>query len=433
MAELKYLSGFRNMLETEAVPGAIPQQGRNSPQRPPLGLYPEQISGSAFTAPRPSNLRTWLYRIRPSVTHDEYLPTSHDGWFTAGAGSSELFVAAPTQLRWSPMPPMSEKTDFIDGVRTYVVNGSSATRSGCSVHLYFANQSMRRYFYTADGELLIIPQSGRILLLTETGRLELEPLEVAVIPRGLKFKVELVDATASGYLCENYGTPFQIPDLGPIGSNGLAQPRDFQAPVAWFEDTSEETRVTAKFQGRFFDVATQGSPLNVVAWHGNYYSYKYDLRKFNTIGTVSYDHPDPSIFTVLTSPTTQAGTANCDFVIFPPRWMVAEETFRPPYYHRNVMSEFMGLIQGQYDAKPNGFTPGGASLHNCMSAHGPDAETFQKATDSSLKPEKQENTMAFMLESCWVFDVSRWAMNAPHRQTDYLRCWSGLRANFTER
>lgn len=424
--QLEYLSGFRNMFETEAKANTLPTMGRNSPQKVAHGLYAEQLSGSAFTAPRSHNLRTWMYRIRPSVAHSDYRKISHEHWLTGGAVAAELTMAVPTQLRWSPLPAAQGSVDFIAGMRTYVVNGSAPTRGGVSVHMYAANASMKNYFYSADGELLIVPQSGRLMVHTECGKLQVEPLEIVAIPRGMKFRIELLDKSAVGYVCENYGAPFQLPDLGPIGSNGLAQPRDFLTPVAAFEDTNAECLVQCKFQGQFFEYTLQGSPLNVVAWHGNYAPYKYDLRKYNTIGTVSFDHPDPSIFTVLTSPTNTPGTANCDLAIFPPRWMVGEDTFRPPYYHRNVMSEFMGLITGQYDAKPNGFSPGGASLHNCMSAHGPDAETFVKASAVDLKPEKQTDTMAFMFESCWNFDVSRWAVNSTHRQKDYLDCWKGL-------
>jgi homogentisate 1,2-dioxygenase len=310
---------------------------------------------------------------------------------------------------------------------TYAGNGDVGASAGLGIHLYTANQSMaRRCFFSADGELLIVPREGRIILLTELGVLKVAPLQIAVIPRGVKFRVELPDGEAHGYVAENYGALFRLPELGPIGSNGLANVRDFETPVAWFEDRDEPFEVVQKFQGRLWTTMLDRSPLDVVAWHGNLAPYRYDLTRFNTINTVSYDHPDPSIFTVLTSPSDTPGVANCDFVIFPPRWMVAEDTFRPPWFHRNVMSEFMGLIQGEYDAKAGGFAPGGASLHNCMNAHGPDRESYGKGVAAVLKPHRIEDTMAFMFESRHVIRPTRWAMETSLLQSDYDDCWLGF-------
>jgi len=188
--------------------------------------------------------------------------------------------------------------------------------------------------------------------------------------------------------------------------------------------------VIRKFGGKLWRNTQSATPFNVVAWHGNLAPFKYDTAHFMTIGTVSFDHPDPSIFTVLTSPTDTPGTANCDFVIFPPRWMVAEDTFRPPWYHRNLMSEFMGLVKGQYDAKPEGFKPGGASLHNSMVPHGPDADAFEKASGAPLEPHKLDDTLAFMFESRWRFVPSAFAMNDGTLDRQYARCWDGLKSRF---
>ena len=376
MATTQYLSGFGNEFATEALAGALPL-GRNSPQRCPYGLYAEQFTGTAFTAPRALNRRSWLYRIRPAVTHQPFQRLPHKLLDAEPLRAP----ASPNQLRWDPLPMPSAATDFIDGWVPMVGNGSPNSHSGCAVYLFAANQSMRaRYFYSADGELLIVPQSGALTLDTELGRIELAPQQIAVIPRGLRFRVELPEGSAHGYLCENFGAPFKLPDLGPIGSNGLANARDFQTPVARYEDVAGACQLVGKFQGRLWSAAMDHSPLDVVAWHGNNAPYRYDLRLFNTMGSVSYDHPDPSIFLVLHSPSDTAGTSNIDFVIFPPRWLAMQNSFRPPWFHRNVASEFMGLIHGVYDAKSSGFVPGGASLHNCMSAHGPDAATFEKAS-----------------------------------------------------
>jgi homogentisate 1,2-dioxygenase len=419
-----YQTGFGNHFATEAVPGALPV-GRNSPQKVPFGLYAEQVSGTAFTAPRAENRRSWLYRLRPTASHSAFAP--YPGAPSLRSAPFDEVPPNPNRLRWDPLPLPREAVDFIDGLTTYAGNGDVATGAGIGIHLYAATRSMdARVFQNADGELLIVPQQGRLLIFTELGRIEVEPLQIALIPRGLRFRVDLPDGAARGYVCENYGAPFRLPDLGPIGSNGLANPRDFETPAAWFEDVDEPHEIVCKFQGRLWTTTIPHSPFDVVAWHGNLAPCRYDLRHFNTINTVSFDHPDPSIFTVLTSPSETPGTANCDFVIFPPRWMVAEGTFRPPWFHRNVMSEYMGLIEGAYDAKEGGFAPGGASLHNQMAGHGPDRASYEKAVAADLKPLKIENTMAFMFESCWVIRPTRWATETPLMQLDYDDVWSGF-------
>ncbi|QBC43358.1 homogentisate 1,2-dioxygenase [Iodobacter fluviatilis] len=420
---LSYLSGFGNEFASEALAGALPS-GQNSPQKAPYGLYPEQFSTSAFTVPRAELRRTWMYRILPSAAHSKFERLERQ------RPNSTLAAITPNRLRWDPLPLPNTPTDFIDGLVTMAANSDSP--EGVSIHLYRANISMQRVFFSADGEFLFLPQQGRIRLVTELGILEIEPEEIAVIPRGMKFRVELLDSNASGYLCENHGSPLRIPDLGPIGSNGLANPRDFLAPVAAYEDIDQATTLVQKFLGEFWACQLSHSPLNVVAWHGNSVPYKYDLRRFNTIGTVSYDHPDPSIFTVLTSPSAITGQANADFVIFPPRWMVAENTFRPPWFHRNLMNEFMGLIRGEYDAKAGGFVPGGASLHNVMSAHGPDAKTFINASATELQPQKIERTMAFMIETHAVIRPSQYAMKCSQLQANYDDCWADMPKTFNK-
>jgi homogentisate 1,2-dioxygenase len=428
-AALLYQGGFGNHFATEALPGALPAQ--NSPQRCPYGLYAEQLSGTAFTAPRHANRRSWLYRIRPAAAHRPFEPKPH------ACLSSEFDGATtpPDQLRWSPLPNPQEPTDFLDGVVTMGGNGSPQAQSGCAIHLYAANQSMRqRALYDADGELLIVPQYGALLLVTELGQLRVEPLEIAVIPRGLRFRIELPEGCARGYVCENFGAPLRLPDLGPIGSNGLACERDFLAPVACYEDRDDRYELLAKFMGRLWSTSLDHSPFDVVAWRGNYAPYKYDLRRFNTMGSISYDHPDPSIFLVLQSVSDTAGVDSIDFVIFPPRWLAMQHTFRPPWFHRNVASEFMGLIEGVYDAKSDGFLPGGASLHNCMSAHGPDAVTFEKASRADTsQPEQLVNTMAFMFETRCVIHPTRYALDSPQRQRNYFECWQGLKTHFDPR
>jgi homogentisate 1,2-dioxygenase len=421
-----YLSGFGNEHATEAVAGALPQ-GRNSPQRPPLGLYAEQLSGTPFTAPRHMNRRTWLYRTLPSAMQVPFRRIDNGLWRCAPFDSEP----SPNRLRWDPLPMPSTPIDFIDGIATMAGNGDVAARSGVAIHIYRATKSMaERVFSDADGELLVVPQQGRLVLLTELGIVEAAPGEIAVIPRGVRFRVELPDGAARGYVCENYGALFQLPELGPIGADGLANPRDFLSPVAWYEECGVETESVVKFAGNLWATTLDHSPLDVVAWHGNYAPYKYDLARFMTLGTVSFDHPDPSIFTVLTAPTDTPGTANCDFVIFPPRWMVAEDTFRPPWFHRNLMSEFMGLIRGVYDAKAEGFVPGGASLHNSFAAHGPDRATFERASSAELRPQKIDDTLAFMFETRLVIRPTEFALGTSALQRDYDQCWSGFARQF---
>ncbi|MFN0140778.1 MAG: homogentisate 1,2-dioxygenase [Pyrinomonadaceae bacterium] len=453
---LKYQTGFGNEFATEAVEGALPV-GRNSPQVAPLGLYAEQFSGTAFTVPRSGNKRTWTYRIRPSVLHKRFKQIENKQFRSS---PFDEVVTTPNQLRWDALPIPTAATDFVDGITTIAGNGDLFSQVGIAIHIYAFNKGMGdRYFYNADGEMLIVPEKGGLTIFTELGVIDLSPGGVCCIPRGLKFRVEIgprvssptvregadsgegaltnvratdtADAGARGYICENYGAQFRLPDLGPIGANGLANPRDFETPVAWFEDRDTPCEIVAKFGGNLWSCETDHSPLDVVAWHGNYAPYRYDLTRFNTIGSISFDHPDPSIFTVLTSPSGETGVANCDFVIFPDRWLVGEDTFRPPWYHRNTMSEYMGLIYGAYDAKEEGFVPGGGSLHNQMSAHGPDLDAFEKASNMELVPQKLSGTMAFMFESRYIIRPTRFAMEAAQLQEGYGDVWQGLKKNFS--
>ena len=421
---LAYLSGYGNRFASEAQKGALPNIG-NAPQRHPLGLYTEVLSGTSFTAPRAENQSTWLYRRHPSAMHGAFKRID-DGELRSGP--FQEVETPPNRLRWDPLPIPAKATDFIDGLVTIAGSGSPDMQTGLAVHVYLVNRSMSaRYFYCADGELMLVPQEGGLKIFSELGRLEVSPGEIAVIPRGMKFKVD-VHGPSRGYMCENYGAPFRLPELGPIGSQGLAQPRDFLAPVAAFEETETRCEVIAKFMGGLWATELDHSPLDVVAWHGNYVPYKYELARFMAINTVSFDHPDPSIFTVLTSPSGQPGVANVDFVIFPPRWSVAENTFRPPWFHRNVMSELMGLVHGVYEAKAEGFAPGGISIHNCMSAHGPDAVSYEKGVKADLKPQKIEGALAFMWESRYVFRPTKFALSAKQLQKDYDSVWDGFKA-----
>ncbi len=423
----RYLTGFGNDFATEAEQGALPE-GQNSPQKPPLGLYAEKFSGTAFTAPKARNFRSWFYRIRPSVTTIGFEPMKAPPVETAPLTT----VTPPDPMRWDPFPVPDAPADFIDGLFTVAGCGDADAQAGVGIHIYCANRSMTdRFFSTSDGELLLVPDTGTLVLHTECGILDVPPGFIGVVPRGMKFRVELPDGPSRGYVCENYGAMLELPERGPIGSDGLANSRDFQAPVAAYDDREGDFELVSKLGGHFFAAGIGHSPLDVVAWHGTLYPYRYELDRFNTIGSISYDHPDPSIFTVLTSQSDTPGTANVDFVVFPPRWLVMEDTFRPPWYHRNVMSEYMGLVKGVYDAKTGGgFVPGSSSLHHCMVPHGPDADAWQRASDASLAPEKLADTMAFMFESRYLIRPSERALAAPQRQPGYARAWQGLTRQF---
>ena len=427
-----YMSGFGNEFATEALPGALPV-GQNSPQRAPLGLYTEVLSGTSFTTPRAGNRHAWLYRIRPSVGNQPFAEVDARHWVGAPFNAAP---PSPNQLRWNPLPiPLdaTEPTDFVQGITTLCGAGDPAAGTGIAAHVYVANRSMSgRYLSNSDAEMLLVPQLGSLVLHTEFGRIDVAPHEIAVIPRAVRVRVELgADAAngARGFLCENFGAVMRLPELGPIGSAGLANPRDFLTPVAAWEDVEGEFELLNRFQGRLWSAHTGHSPLDVVAWHGNYAPYKYDLARFNTLGTVSFDHPDPSLFTVLTAHSDTPGVANLDFVIFPPRWTVAEGTYRPPWYHRNVMSEFMGLVHGKYDTRAEGFLPGGATLHNAFAPHGSDRDTYEKHASAALVPVKLTDTLAFMFETRYVLRPTPFALGGLMQQ-DYWRVWQGIEKHF---
>jgi len=424
---------FTDMFRSEAIEGALPV-GTNSPQKPPYGLYAEKLSGTAFTAPRHENQQTWLYRILPAAAHSPFSPREAGSYNTNPEG--EKMHQIPNQLRWDPFD-LDPTVDWVHGLKLVAGAGDPTLKHGIGIFIFAAGKTMEtnEAFYSADGDFLIVLQHGVLDIQTELGRMLVRPNEICVIPRGVRYRVELPEGPVRGYILELYSGHFQLPELGPIGSNGLANARDFQAPVASFEDSTSETyKILSKFNGHLFEATQKQTPFDVVAWHGLYYPYKYDLGRFNTIGSISFDHPDPSIFTVLTAPSAHTGTAIADFVIFPPRWLVGEDTFRPPWYHRNTMSEFMGLIGGEYDAKTGGgFQPAGASLHNIMSAHGPDAGTHEKASDAELKPMKVgEGSMAFMFESCLMVGVTEWGLRECKKvQEGYNEeSWTPLKAHF---
>ncbi|MEM6374869.1 MAG: homogentisate 1,2-dioxygenase [Pseudomonadota bacterium] len=424
-----YMPGFGNDFETEALPGALPQ-GQNSPQRCAYGLYGEQLSGTAFTAPNHHNERSWCYRIRPSVKHSHRY-TRIDLPYWQSAPRFEPDIISLGQYRWDPVPHAETPLTWLTGMRTMTTAGDVNTQVGMASHIYLVTASMQdQYFYSADSELLIVPQEGCLRFCTELGIIDLAPQEIAILPRGLLYRVEVLEGPCRGFVCENYGPRFNLPDRGPIGANCLANRRDFKTPIAAFEDREAPSTVTIKWCGQFHETRIGHSPLDVVAWHGNYAPCKYDLTTFCPVGAVLFDHPDPSIFSVLSAPSGVEGTANIDFILFRDRWNVAEHTFRPPWYHKNIMSELMGNIHGQYDAKATGFVPGGMSLHNMMLPHGPDRDAYEKARNSNLGPDKLENTMSFMFETRFPQHLTRFAAEEAPLQDDYIDCWANIEKKF---
>lgn len=435
--EYKYNVGFANHFESEAIEGSL-IKGCNNPQKCPLGLYAEQINGTSFTQPRHLNLKCWMYKLKPTVGHSKHeeLPEEEFENFISNFTEGNNLKVTPDQLRWKPIPYPAEdkKVDFIHGIFTYCGVGSTEQKSGMGIHLYSCNTSMPSdsAFYSADGDFLIVPQTGSLDITTEFGKLYVSPWEIVVIPRGIKFHVA-VEGNSRGYMNEIYRGHYRPCERGPIGSNGLANERDFLAPTAWFEDRECEFTVVVKFLGKFFKSTYDRSVFDTVAWHGSYVPYKYNLKNYNTIGTITYDHPDPSIFTVLSAATDDPFTSLCDFVVFNPRWLVGENTFRPPYYHRNTMTEFMGNVDGVYDAKEEGFAPGSASLHSCMTGHGPEYQVFEKASNMELVPQKLQNTLSFMFETNFILKVHKKSLEKGRQDENYIDCWKGMKKLFVSK
>lgn len=414
-----YLTGFGNEHLSEALAGALPI-GRNSPQKLPYGLYAEQVNGSPFTAPRAENQRSWVYRIYPTAAAQgpwSRMPNLHLDEPETPQESS------PERYRWRPWTSTAADVDFVDSLFRMCQSGGSRELRGMSLYAYWANRSMeRRLFSSIDGELLILPQSGSLRVRTEMGVLFAEPGEMVLLPRGMRFSVDPLDETCRGFVCENMGMPFRLPERGLIGANGLANERDFLIPVAAFEVDDSKFESIAKFGGRTWRSSLKRTPFDVVAWHGTYAPCKYDLRRFNAIHSVSYDHTDPSVFTALTSPSGVAGVANVDFAVLPPRWLVANDTFRPPYYHRNIMSEIVISLRGSPESRGKDYKIGSSHIHNSMAPHGPDPDILQKASNTSLEP-RWEDTLMVMFESFLPYTVTAEALRSPNRDTSYESNW----------
>ena len=420
--DIKYQQGFGGELSSEAVVGVLPI-GQNSPQVLPHGLLHEIVSGTTFTAPRALNRRTHVYRIRPSASPSE-LKRLQSTKFTSAPLTGE---PDPNPIRWNAFTVPTAEQDFVDGIVTLCANGSVALQTGIAVHIYLANRSMvDRAFSNADGELLVLPQAGKLRVVTEYGVLDVSPGELALIPRGCKFRVELLSPEARGFVCENYGVPFRLPELGLIGSTGQANAWDFQVPVAAFEDHEKTTQLIHKFGGRLWAADLDHSPFDIVAWRGNYLPCKYDMCRFMVLGAVAFDHAEPSVYCALTSPSDSVAGPNADFMILPPRWLVAEHTFRPATFHRNCVGEFLAVISDASEGK----RADDGSLHNNWAPHGPSAAVVDAARTEQQPPMRLER-LAFMIESRYAFCVSEYAREAPERDLRYLNHWAGFMNKFS--
>ncbi|KAK0434287.1 homogentisate 1,2-dioxygenase [Armillaria borealis] len=406
----KYQVGFGNRFASEAIPGILPQ-GQNHPQKNKYGLYMEGMTGSPFVAPRPQNLHAFMYRIRPSLDHKKFvrLPDSPDMESNFLPTNPKVHIS-PTQLNWAPPPFPSSKdeVDFIAGLKTIGGNGEPTAREGLALHIYLANADMKnKAFCDSDGDMLVVPQQGRLDVQTEFGRMMVRPGELMVIQKGMKFKVSLPDGPSRGYVQEIFGSHFELPDLGPIGGHGMANPRDFEVPLASFE--IDETSWEGKIGGQLFSAAQDHIPFDVVAWQGNYVPYKYAMEKFIFVGSVSKDHLDPSVFTVLTAKSKATGIPLVEILTVSERWNVASDTFRPPYYHRNNATEILCFISGERGGR---YVPGGIVLQTVFCPHGPPPEVHKAAIVAELKPERiSKGSMAIAIETPMILSMTDYAMN----------------------
>ena len=423
--------GFANAFESEALPDALPRD-QNSPRLSAYGLYAEQINATGFVARREHNRRSWVYRIRPAAQHSKLEPLDHPTY----RQDFDLDNPEPNLSGWAPLPMPDSPTDFVDGIYTLGGSGGAEVRRGFAVHLYVANRSMEnRSFYNADGEMLLVPQQGKLTLQTESGVLDVDPGMVAIIPRGLKFSVLLREDHARGYIGEVFGRSFHLPERGPVGANGLADSRHFRAPVAYHENRLVPGySITAKFCGKLFGATQDYSPYDVVAWHGDYTPYVYELRHFSPVINGRMDHADPSIFSVLTAPLDEEGANNLDFVFFPPRWDVSEGTFRPPFFHRNAVTEINGIIRDPAGYKAP-FYSGGCFITPAMTAHGIRAggvEGFLSMSDEAAdRPHRfRDNSMWFQFETVLPFYLTSWAKKAGQRIDDWHHIWGTYRDHY---
>ncbi|KAH9874017.1 hypothetical protein IAQ61_004645 [Plenodomus lingam] len=437
-----YQAGWGNRHQSEVIPGTLPV-AQNNPQEVRFGLYTEGITYSAFAAPRAHNYSTYMYRCRPAAAHNGYVP------FESKSNIQNCFLSLnpkvatlPEQAEWRPfpLPKEEEKIDFANGLHTLAGSGDPNIREGLALYVYMINSSMeRRAFCNADGDFLICAQLGTLDIVTEMGKIFLQPGEICVIQRGIRFCMNLAPDTkvARGYITEVWGSMWELPDLGPLGGHGLANPRDFLYPVAAIDDNLHvDWQIVNKINGELVAIQQDHSPFDLVAWHGNVVPYKYDLTKFSSQNSTSIDHTDPSIFTVLTAKSRDPLTPLADFLWFGPRWDVATNTFRLPYFHRNSASEFLACLYGQGLGRSDDFQPGGGSFEGGHTPHGGFHEGYQHGMRiHESQPEKiLTEQLTIMIESSRLFLWTEWARKGcgviDEHGTNY-KVWEALPDRFS--
>lgn len=433
---------------SEAVSGAVPAVN-NSPQKPPLGLRTERISGGSFVAPRELSYQTWLYRLRASIAHSDWARLRVSGADEGYGPPSPVRPAnvTPNSRLWGGFPAPAAGSHWANGQQLLGRNGDPQAKEGMALWVFSVTASMppRQAFASLDGEALVIPQSGALDIQTELGRLVVRQNEIAVIPRNVRYRVCLPEGKpCRGYVCELYQGHFRLPDLGVIGSTGLANVRDFQVPKAFVDATVHshlgttqapgpgaptgvddgEWSIVARLVGNLWHCTQAHTPFDVVGWHGTCYPFKYDLARFCALGNLVFDEHDPSLFVVLTARHhgAEPTTAVVDFAVIPPRWMAARDTNWLPYFHRNTMQEFFGPIVALQDGahplnatgETNRFAPFGAGLNGCMSTHGPSERDFQAArardTTTPAFVGGDEGVTIFLVETERPLLLSDWAM-----------------------
>ncbi|ORX94816.1 homogentisate 1,2-dioxygenase [Clohesyomyces aquaticus] len=434
-----YQCGFGNRFASESIPSVLPR-GQNCPQRVKYDLYSEQLNGSSFVSARQALQHVWMYRIRPSVVHGELSRSDLNSKLEAYFGPANPRVEYnPSQQAWNPFPvpeaSPSSSIDFVHGLRTVAGQGDPTSKQGIAIHIYTANASMQnRAFCNNDGDFLILPQQGRLDIQTELGNVMVRPGELAVIQAGIRFKVSLPDGPSRGYIQEIFGAHYELPELGPIGSNGMALPRDFEYPVASFDlDSSSIWEIVYKLAGTLHSCHQPHTPFDVVAWHGNYAPYKYAIEKFINMANVERDQADPTIYCVLTARSIIPGVSLTDFLVFTPKWISTTNTFRPPYYHRNMSTEVMGLVYGTYGGSSHVLEPGGLSYEASYMPHGETYETWKMATTQDLRPTRAcEDTLAFMFHVSVPLMLTQWAMESPARNPTDVKVLAGFEGHFLE-
>ena len=424
--DFEYLSGFGNALSSEAREGVLPPR-QNTPRKVPFGLYAEQINGTGFTLERAHNQRVWLYRLRPQIVVSgwEKLPASQFvGRFDEGSVSPEL-------LRFAPQAWPETDVDFIGGLVTFAGAGDPCAKTGFAIHQYAASVDMvRRAAANLDGDLLVVPQEGALRVQTELGWLLVSPGEILILPRGIRFRVELPDGRARGFVGELFNGHYRLPERGLVGANGLADERHFRAPVASFEDLEAPYEIVHKQGGDLWRTTVNASPFDVVAWHGRYAPFKFDLMDFNAYWGANWDHSDPSILTVLTSPHDDHGRNAVDFAVFRGRWDATQDTFRPPYMHRNSAVEFNAVIKSP--RTKGAYRPGAVTYTPYLMPHGVSVSGYEAAVGQSdehaNEPRRSsDDELWIQFESTYLLRVMPWILDSPQRDRAYTGQFEGFR------